>query len=136
MNKIKIINAIKGVFSALGAKTSDSNYAVALLDKTSAEPKGMMDFANLASVLGVAISVAGPTKDGFAEIIETAFQATQTYSSFEGKTQSLSEGRFWGYKHNSNVGEAILLTRVYMLTGNLFLFTRNSDGSWSCKRII
>lgn len=53
MNKTKIINAIKGVFSTLGAKTSDSNYAVALLDKTSAEPKGMMDFANLASVLGV-----------------------------------------------------------------------------------
>ena len=52
MDKILSLNTIKNVFSALGAKTSDSNYAVALLDKTSAEPKGMMDFANLASVLG------------------------------------------------------------------------------------
>lgn len=87
-------------------------------------------------MLGVAIPVTGHVKDGFAEIIETAFQATNSYNPFEGYTQSLSEGRFWGYKHGSDVGEAVLLTRVYTLTGNLFLFTRNSDGSWSCKRII
>lgn len=53
MEGILSLNSIKEIFSSLGAKTSDSNYAVALLDKTSAEPKGMMDFANLASVLGV-----------------------------------------------------------------------------------
>lgn len=45
-------NGMKDLFSSLGAKTSDSNYAVGLFDKTSAEPKGIMDMASLASVLG------------------------------------------------------------------------------------
>ena len=45
-------NGMKNLFSSLGAKTSDSNYAVGLFDKTSAEPKGIMDMASLASVLG------------------------------------------------------------------------------------
>ena len=52
MDTISTLNAIKSVFAALGAKTSDSNYAVPLVDKTSAEPKGFMEMANLASVLG------------------------------------------------------------------------------------
>ena len=45
-------NGMKDLFSSLGAKTSDSNYAVGLFDKISAEPKGIMDMASLASVLG------------------------------------------------------------------------------------
>ena len=53
MDKILSINTIKNVFAALGAKTSDSNYGVALLDKTTAEPKGLMGMSDLASVLGV-----------------------------------------------------------------------------------
>ena len=63
MDKILAINTIKNVFSALGAKTSDSNYGVALLDKTSGEPKGMMDFANLASVLGANELIVDNTYD-------------------------------------------------------------------------
>ena len=53
MDKILSINTIKNVFAALGAKTSDDNYGVALLDKTSGEPKGLMGMSDLASVLGV-----------------------------------------------------------------------------------
>lgn len=45
-------NGLKSLFSTLGAKTSDSNYGVALLDKTSGEPKGLMGMSSLASVLG------------------------------------------------------------------------------------
>ena len=52
MANITGLNMIKAVFAALGAKTSDSNYAVPLLSKTTAEPKGYMDMASLASVLG------------------------------------------------------------------------------------
>ena len=52
MATITGLNMIKSVFAALGAKTSDSNYAVPLLNKTTAEPKGYMDMASLASVLG------------------------------------------------------------------------------------
>lgn len=52
MDKILSKDTIKNVFSALGAKTSDSNYGVALLDKTSGEPKGLMGMSDLASVLG------------------------------------------------------------------------------------
>ena len=46
-------NGMKSLFFSLGAKTSDSNYAVGLYDKTSAEPKGLMGMSDLASVLGV-----------------------------------------------------------------------------------
>lgn len=53
MDTISGLNAIKSVFAALGAKTSDSNYGVALLDKTSGEPKGLMGMSDLASLLGV-----------------------------------------------------------------------------------
>jgi len=56
MNTISFLNAMKEVFSTLGAKTSDSNYGVALLDKTSGEPKGLMGMSDLASVLGGAIT--------------------------------------------------------------------------------
>ena len=52
MDKILSIQTIKNVFAALGAKTSDNNYGVALLDKTTAEPKGLMEMSDLASVLG------------------------------------------------------------------------------------
>ena len=52
MNKILSIKTIKNVFAALGAKTSDDNYGVALLDKTTAEPKGLMGMGDLASVIG------------------------------------------------------------------------------------
>lgn len=45
-------NGIKELFAALGAKTSDSNYAVPLLNKTNGTPQGMMDMSSLASVLG------------------------------------------------------------------------------------
>ena len=52
MATITGLNMIKSVFAALGAKTSDSSYAVPLVSKTTAEPKGYMDMASLASVLG------------------------------------------------------------------------------------
>ena len=59
MATITGLNMIKSVFAALGAKTSDSNYAVPLLNKTTAEPKGYMDMASLASVLGDMILFSG-----------------------------------------------------------------------------
>lgn len=47
-----LLNSLKSLFSSLGAKTSDNNYAVGLFDKTNGEPKGMMGMSDLASVLG------------------------------------------------------------------------------------
>lgn len=38
--------------ATLGAKTTDSNYAVPLVNKTSGAPQGFMDMSSLASVLG------------------------------------------------------------------------------------
>lgn len=52
MDTITTLNAIKSVFSGLGAKTSDSSYAVPLVNSSTAEPQGYMSMANLASVLG------------------------------------------------------------------------------------
>lgn len=48
-----LLLGLKDLFHTLGAKTSDSNYAVGLYDKTSGEPKGMMGMSDLSSVLGV-----------------------------------------------------------------------------------
>ena len=48
-----LLDGLKSLFSTLGAKTSDSNYAVGLYDKTSGEPKGLMGMSDLQSVLGV-----------------------------------------------------------------------------------
>jgi hypothetical protein len=39
--------------ATLGAKTTDRNYAVPLVNKTSGDPQGFMDMSSLASVLGV-----------------------------------------------------------------------------------
>ena len=47
-----LLNSLKSLFSSLGAKKSDNNYAVGLFDKTNGEPKGMMGMSDLASVLG------------------------------------------------------------------------------------
>lgn len=63
MDKILSIQTIKNVFAALGAKTSDSNYGVALLDKTTAEPKGLMGMSDLASVLGGVITTMSVSAD-------------------------------------------------------------------------
>ncbi len=53
LGELELASGIKSIFNALGAKTSDSNYAVALLDKTTKQPAGVMDMSTLASVLGV-----------------------------------------------------------------------------------
>ena len=53
MNTISFSNAFKSLMATLGAKTTDSNYAVPLVNKTSGAPQGFMGMSNLASVLGV-----------------------------------------------------------------------------------
>ena len=52
MTGINLVNMMKNVFATLGAKSSNNNYAVPLVDASSAEPKGYMNMSNLASVLG------------------------------------------------------------------------------------
>ena len=52
MNTISFSNAFKSLMATLGAKTTDSNYAVPLVNKTSGAPQGFMDMSSLASVLG------------------------------------------------------------------------------------
>lgn len=54
MDNIFTSTTLANVFKALGAKTSDNNYAIPLFNKTSAIPQGLMDLPTLASVLGVA----------------------------------------------------------------------------------
>ena len=55
MNTISFRDAFKSLMATLGAKTTDSNYAVPLVNKTSGAPQGFMDMSSLASVLGVDI---------------------------------------------------------------------------------
>lgn len=52
MDKILFSNSFKNLMVALGAKTSDSSYAVPLINKTSGAPQGYMEMSALASVLG------------------------------------------------------------------------------------
>ena len=54
MDKILFSNSFKNLMVALGAKTSDSSYAVPLINKTSGAPQGYMEMSALASVLGAA----------------------------------------------------------------------------------
>ena len=49
-----LLNGVKSLFSGLGAKTTDSNYAVPLVNKNDATPTGYMTMANIAAVLGAA----------------------------------------------------------------------------------
>lgn len=67
MNTISFSNAFKSLIATLGAKTTDSNYAVPLVNKTSGAPQGFMDMSNLASVLGVSLSAlkSGDNLDDF-----------------------------------------------------------------------
>lgn len=57
MDKILISNSFKNLLQSLGAKTSNSNYAVPVVTAgsgtTAGTPQGYMDMASLASVLGV-----------------------------------------------------------------------------------
>lgn len=47
-----LLNGLKSLFSGLGKKTTDSNYAVALLKNSDASAAGYMGMADLAKVLG------------------------------------------------------------------------------------
>ena len=84
MDKILSINTIKNVFAALGAKTSDNNYGVALLDKTTAEPQGLMGMSDLASVLGaswlVPFNVLGYTDEQMVKVASNYDEAFLGFS--------------------------------------------------------
>ena len=60
MDKILFSNSFKNLMVALGAKTSDSSYAVPLINKTSGAPQGYMEMSALASVLGEIKMVIAP----------------------------------------------------------------------------
>ena len=78
------------------------------------------------------------TADAFATAIEAAFNSAGSYTKFEGATMTASEGFFIGFKHDDNIGEAILLTRAYTVDANIILFVRNStlnDGTWSAYKL-
>ena len=51
--ELSLLNSLKVLFSGLGAKNSDNNYAVPLFSKSDATPVGFMNLSDLASVLGV-----------------------------------------------------------------------------------
>lgn len=74
-------NGLKSLFSTLGAKTSDSNYGVALLDKTSGEPKGLMGMSDLASVLGGMPSMYVNVTDADAAITPGFYQHSNWVSN-------------------------------------------------------
>lgn len=56
--ELSLLNSLKVLFSGLGAKNSDNNYAVPLFSKSDATPAGFMNLSDLASVLGVMKNVA------------------------------------------------------------------------------
>lgn len=99
MDKITTLNTLKNVFSALGAKTSDDNYGVALLDKTTAEPKGLMEMSDLASVLDAQFTYLDGNTDlntvtttGKYLLPGTAYTNAYTTSAIRGTLEVINTG--------------------------------------------
>lgn len=83
MDKILFSNSFKNLMVALGAKTSDSSYAVPLINKTSGAPQGYMEMSALASVLGgVYTQLQGNTSIGsYGEVASDMFRKTGVFSA-------------------------------------------------------
>lgn len=110
-------NGMKSLFFSLGAKTSDSNYAVGLYDKTSAEPKGLMGMSDLASVLGVPALYRNPgTASG------TILEYDGGYALI--KVSDISSGKNAIFLQAANDANSIT-----MLAGDQSRFTTTKDTS-------
>ena len=79
MNTISFSNAFKSLMATLGAKTTDSNYAVPLVNKTSGAPQGFMDMSSLASVLGGLFQKEKGTASEFPTDLNLLYNQTQPY---------------------------------------------------------
>ena len=132
MDKILSINTIKNVFSALGAKTSDDNYGVALLDKTSGEPKGLMGMSDLASVLGSIIcgSFVGSTIENSPYGVYGVYELSRISDS---PIQTPSFGLV--IKAKSARGYIISIVVDIQGNGGTYAGYKNS-GAWEWKKII
>ena len=121
MDKILSIQTIKNVFAALGAKTSDSNYGVALLDKTTAEPKGLMGMRDLASVLG-----ATATQIASSRNLDDILSPGMYYWNYSRPTGATEDTCFMRvYKCKSD----IIIQEIYSYVNLSFIRTRKKDGN-------
>ena len=128
-------NGMKDLFSSLGAKTSDSNYAVGLFDKTSAEPKGIMDMASLASVLGASffynyesstLNIDEFVRQGFQFVLCTPSTITGSMPSFN------RTDRFFLLHYGGGPTISSYHLQVIWAAFETRMFIRNTQsGAWS-----
>ena len=131
-------NGIKELFAALGAKTSDSNYAVPLLNKTNGTPLGMMDMSSLASVLGatnirnrMAIS---DMNEQWVNSMEQSFQNAGNATFFSGYNAASVECAWFGFKMYNNYATLIVFRGYsgdYIAKGQ-----RGTDGNWTFYKFL
>lgn len=118
-----LLNGLKSLFSGLGAKTTDSNYAVPLVNKSNAEPAGYMEMSNLATLMAGVKPLANQNLD-------SVFQ-NGTYfvgSGNEGKPNT-NDGFFVVLNYNN-----ASITQIYWCTqpsnGVYIRNTINQGSSW------
>lgn len=142
MDKILSKDTIKNVFSALGAKTSDSNYGVALLDKTSGEPKGFMGMSDLASVLGALtfiIDGSHPDTSGdFNNYTTTGIFTINTFSSpMENSPQSGGLiGLLFVFGFNGRSNSIAMQVIITIRSNHMYFREGRTDNGWGVWKSI
>ena len=120
-----LLNSLKSLFSSLGAKTSDSNYAVGLFDKTNGEPKGMMGISDLTLVMGVRAKILTSIID-ITNLGLGAFVATRA-STVSGLPTGYGDNAVFIYRNIYNNEESAVFTIVVDIEGNAGIYTRRRD---------
>ena len=123
MADLSLVNALKTAFSALGAKTSDSNYAVGLFDETTAEPKGIMGMSDLASVLG-GLQFKSTPSGGPDNITEMGLY----YANISQSDGYPTNG--WSSIVVFKLGNNVTVQMIFPTTANGLYFRSNIGSAW------
>lgn len=115
-----LVNAIKAIFAS--KKTTDSNYAVPLLNKNDASPAGYMELPDLAAVAaGVTLSTVSLeqansiTTNGFHRVNGTSIASAET-----------DWGIIYHLTHNTNIMHQI----KFCANVNKVLYRKKNSGTW------
>ena len=117
-----LLNGVKSLFSGLGAKTTDSNYAVPLVNKSTAEPAGYMEMVNLSAVIA-GTSIASLDAAGLDSITASGlYRMNGTSSSFA----TTDWGIILHYNHNASIAHQIKLCANVRKV----LYRKKTSGTW------
>lgn len=130
MDKILFSNSFKNMLVALGAKTSDSSYAVPVINKMSGAPQGFMEMSALASVLGV-VTTNLSNSDSLDNITTPGkYVYKSTNPSMNGVPSGITTP-FFMYVDSYTIGNNVVtLQKIVALSSN-DIYIRNYSASQS-----